>query len=98
MRISSEVAQCTQWILPEKANKGEVSQHLVETVTTKVSSNRIWVPLVVVHLGKTICTQSHDQFRMFMMFYLKLLVDVRLVHQGMEDIQHRVHIPHLARV
>ena len=27
--------------------------------------------------------------------YLKLLVDVRLVHQGVENIQHRVHIPHL---
>ena len=29
------------------------------------------------------------------MQYLKLLVDVRLVHQGVENIQHRVHIPHL---
>ena len=27
--------------------------------------------------------------------YLKLLVDVRLVHQGVENIQHGVHIPHL---
>jgi hypothetical protein len=60
---------------PEKANKREVSQHLVETVTSKVSSHRVRIALVVVHL--------------------QLLVDVRLVHQGVENIQHRVHIPNL---
>ena len=37
-------------ILPEKADKGEIAQHLVETVAPKVSSNRVRIPLVVVHL------------------------------------------------
>ena len=42
-------------ILPEKADKGEIAQHLVETVAPKVSSNRVGIPLVVVHLkGKVL--------------------------------------------
>ena len=34
----------------EETNQGEIAQHLVETVAPKVSSNRVRIPLVVVHL------------------------------------------------
>ena len=56
-RIQSEV---TNRILPKKTNKREVSQHLVETVTAKVSSNRVRVPLVVVHLEKKALQFAHN--------------------------------------
>ena len=39
-------------VLPEEADKREVSQHLVKTVAAKVSRNRVGVSLVVVHLHK----------------------------------------------
>ena len=39
-------------VLPEEADKREVSQHLVKTVAAKVTSNRVGVSLVVVHLHK----------------------------------------------
>ena len=46
---------------------------------------------------KNICENSISFYRppTRVAAYLKLLVDVRLVHQGVENIQHRVHIPHL---
>ena len=39
-------------VLPEEADKREVSQHLVKTVAAEVASNRVRVSLVVVHLNK----------------------------------------------
>ena len=42
------IAHCI--VLPEEADKREVSQHLVKTVAAKVSRNRVGVSLVVVHL------------------------------------------------
>ena len=59
----------------EETNQGEIAQHLVERVTTKVPSDSVRIALSVVDL--------------------QLLVDVGLVHQGVEHVQHGVDIPHL---
>ena len=64
-----------QGVKSQESNQGKISQHFVQGVSTKVSSNSVRVALGVVHL--------------------QLLVDVGLVHQGMQHVQHRVNIPNL---
>ena len=59
----------------KETNQGKITQHFVETVTAKVSSNGVRVSLRIVDL--------------------QLFVDVGFVHEGVEDIQHRVNIPNL---
>lgn len=82
---------------PQKADQTEVTQHLVERMTSVFSSNALWVSCTEMKTFETANLEKEPDETFFSFTStgvdLKLAVNVALVHQGVENVENAVDIP-----